>query len=199
MKRSLFCLPLALAACSGENDMPAANRQAELAEPPPVTAPVPAGPAGAGEASPSALAPLNPPAPGEPGGLPDDRTPVSEAPFTPESAQGAANVLQTYYALIEQGEYDKAFALREPGAGAASMEEFAASFGQYAEYHAHIGAPSDISGAAGSLYVEVPVQTYGRLKGGKPFSSAGTVTLRRSNNIPGSTPAQRRWRIYTSG
>ncbi len=38
--------------------------------------------------------PVEPPAPGEPGALPDDRTPVSEARFTAESAQGAANVLQ---------------------------------------------------------------------------------------------------------
>ena len=30
---------------------------------------------------------------------------VSEEPFTPESAQGAANVVQTYFALIESGDY----------------------------------------------------------------------------------------------
>src|SRR3546814_16454023 len=39
-------------------------------------------------------APLNPPAPGERGGLADDKTPVSEAPFTKTSAQGAAKVVQ---------------------------------------------------------------------------------------------------------
>ncbi len=47
-------------------------------------------------------APLNPPAPGEPGGLPDDRTPVLESPIDPKSAQGAGQVLQTYFALAEQ-------------------------------------------------------------------------------------------------
>src|SRR4051794_5257122 len=60
-------------------------------------------------------APLNPPAPGTPGGLPDDRTPVSEAPFTPDSAQGAANVVQTYYALIGEGNYARARSLWADG------------------------------------------------------------------------------------
>ena len=142
--------------------------------------------------------PVEPVAPGEPGGLPDERTPVSEASFTPESAQGAANVLQTYYALIEAGKYEEAWKLREPSAAGPTAKEFAESFARYSEYHAQVGPPSEIAGAAGSLYVEVPVQTYGRTKEGKPFSSAGTVTLRRSNNVPGSTAEQRRWRIYTS-
>lgn len=188
MRLSLLLLPFALmAACSEGGGDGNDVATPEIAEAPDTQD---------GE---SELEPLDPPGPGEPGGLPDDRTPVSEDPFTPESAQGAANVLQTYYALIEQGEYDEAWALRSPVPDGPTAAEFAASFEQYAEYHAQVGAPSDIQGAAGSLYVEVPVQTYGRMKDGKPFSSAGTVTLRRSNNIPGSTPEQRRWRIYTSG
>ena len=184
----LSMLPFVLlAACTGETEERNETGTTKIAEAPIAPPAVPVS------------EPLDPPDPGEPGGLPDDRTPVSEAPFTPESAQGAANVLQSYYALIEQGDYEEAWALRSPAPDGPTAAEFAASFDQYAEYHAQIGAPSDIEGAAGSLYVEVPVQTYGRMKDGKPFSSAGTVTLRRSNNIPGSTPEQRRWRIYTSG
>ena len=137
--------------------------------------------------------PLEPPSPGERGGLPDDRTPVSEAAFAPESAQGAANVLQTYYALIEARKYAEAFRLREPSEGV-TLERFTASFDRFSEYRANIGAPSEPQGAAGSLYIEVPVQLYGRLTDGRPFSNAGTVTLRRSNNVPGGN---REWRIYT--
>lgn len=141
--------------------------------------------------------PLGPPAPGEPGGLPDDRTPVSEAPFTPQSAQGAANVVQTYYALIEAGKYGEAWKLWSDGGRASGMSEaeFAASFDKYGEYHANIGAPGRIEGAAGSLYVEVPVQVYGRLKSGAEFNMLGPVTLRRVNDVPGSTAEQRRWHI----
>lgn len=191
MHRSLTCAALLLAAaCSGGGGgtrEPDNNQAAEA-------------PAAAPSEPPLAMQePLDPPDPGEPGGLPDDRTPLSEAPFAPESAQGAANVLQTYYALIEQGRYEEAYEFRSPSPDGPTEAEFAASFDEYAEYHAHIGAPSDMEGAAGSVYVEVPVQIYGRMKNGKPFSSAGTVTLRRSNEVPGSTPEQRSWRIYTSG
>lgn len=143
--------------------------------------------------------PLAPQESAEPGGLADDDTPVSEEPFSQTSAEGAAQVLQTYYALIEAGRYDEAWELRWRGRGddAQSREAFAASFDRYAEYHANVGAPGRIGGAAGSLYVEVPVQIYGRTKDGEAFSSAGTVTLRRVNDVPGSTEAERRWRIYS--
>lgn len=151
-------------------------------------------------APPGAAAPLDPPEPGEPGALPDDRTPVSEAPFTPESGQGAANVVQSYFALIEQGRYGDAWRLWSDGGRASGMSEseFAASFERYREFHAQVGAPGEIEGAAGSLYVQVPVQAYGRLRDGRPFNMAGSVTLRRVNDVPGSTPEQRRWHIFQS-
>ena len=148
-----------------------------------------------------AEAPLDPPDPGEPGGLPDDRTPISEAPFTETSAQGAANVVQTYQGLLEAGRYGEAWRLWADDGRASGMSEadFAASFRRYREYHARVGAPGEIEGAAGSLYVEVPVQVYGRLGDGRPFNMLGPMTLRRVNDVPGSTPAQRRWHIAESG
>ena len=179
MKPILLLLVLT-AACSGEEKM--AGEAESVEAPAEVAAPAEA---------------LDPPSPGQAGALPDDRGPISEAPFTPESAQGAADVLQTYYALIEEGDYESAWRLRAPGGNGKNFAEFAAGFDKYAEHHALIGAPSDISGAAGSLYVEVPVQTYGKLQDGTPFSSAGTVTMRRSNDVPGATAEQRRWRIHT--
>ena len=38
--------------------------------------------------------------PGEPGGLPDDRTPVAEGPIDPKSGQGAGQVLQLFGGLL---------------------------------------------------------------------------------------------------
>jgi hypothetical protein len=147
------------------------------------------------------LPPVEPIPPGQPGGLPDDRTPVSEAPFTETSAQGAANVVQSYYALLEQGRHEEAWRLWSDGGRASGMTagQFAASFARYAEYHAQIGAPGEIEGAAGSLYVEVPVQVYGRLRSGEPFRMLGPVRLRRCNDVPGCTEDQRKWRIADSG
>jgi hypothetical protein len=144
------------------------------------------------------LEPLNPPAPGQPGGLPDDRTPVSEAKFTPDSAQGAANVVQTYYALIESGRTDQAWALWSDGgkASGGDAKAFAARFAPYSEYHANVGAPGEIESGAGQRYVTVPVQVYARVKAtGKPFYQLGEVTLHRAGDIDGATAEQKAWHI----
>jgi hypothetical protein len=133
------------------------------------------------------LADASPPAPGTPGGLPDDRTPISETPFTPTSPQGAAQVLQTYLALIESGKSAQAAKLRVDGG------LFDAT--PYDTYHAEIGRPGPIEGAAGSLYVEIPVVLYGRLAKGGEFHQSGRAILRRVDDIPGATEAQLRWRI----
>lgn len=174
----------ALAGCTRES-MPATNGNADG------TGPAPSPPA--------ASARTTPPAPGSPGGLPDDRTPVAEAPFAVTSAQGAANLVQTYYALLEAGRYGEARRLwaGEGEASGAGDARFAAGFERYRDYHAQVGAPGAIEGAAGSLYVEVPVVLYGRLKDGAEFSRKATVTLRRINDVPGSSAEDRRWHIRT--
>lgn len=141
--------------------------------------------------------PVVPKPPGSPGALPGDRTPISEAPFTPASAQGAADVVQTYFARIGEGKYFSAWRLWSNGgqAGAPTPEAFAAKFASYDNYHGLVGAPGRIEGAAGSLYVEVPIQTYGRAKDGGEVHQLGVATLRRSNDVPGSSAEQRLWRI----
>lgn len=182
LKLSPLALVLMLAACG-----PTPEKAARSPEPP---RPAPT--------APQAFPPVSPPDPGTPGGLPDDRTPVSEAPFTPQSAQGAADVVQTYYALIGEGKYAQAWALWDDGgqaSGQASAAAFAKSFDPYAQYGAQIGAPGDPEGAAGSSYVTVPVVIYGRLKTGAELHEKGEATLRRVNEVPGSTAEQRRWHI----
>ena len=148
----------------------------------------------------AAQTPLEPPAPGEPGGLADDRTSVAEGPIDANSAQGAAQVVQSYFALLESGRHAEAWRLwgGDGAASGSSASGFAERYRQYREYHAQIGAPGPIEGAAGSIYVDVPVQVYGRLANGEQFSRAGTVTLRRVNDVPGSTAGQRRWHIERS-
>ena len=105
------------------------------------------------------------------------------------SAEAAAATLRTYYRLIEAGRYEAAWQLRERPAKRGDASAFARAFSGYSQYRATIGAPSPVVEAGGSLYVEVPVQTYGVTRQGKPFSSAGTVTLRRPDK-------QGEWRIY---
>lgn len=122
-----------------------------------------------------------------------ERKPLSEA-------QKAADVVRRYYALIEEGRYAAAWRLRwdsDDGPGNRA-KAFINSFAQYRSYHATVGPPSEIEGAAGSLYAEIPVQLYGEYKDGRPFATAGTVTIRRVNDVPGSTAAQRSWRVYSN-
>lgn len=152
------------------------------------------------EAPDNRLAPLNPPAPGTPGGLADDRTPVSEAGFTPDSAQGAGNVVQSYYALLGARKFAEARALWRPGSAGAGRDlaTFARGFDRYSEYHANIGTPGRIDSGAGQRYVTVPVRVYARLKADRsPSYEVGTVTLHRTANIDGATAEQRSWKIDT--
>src|SRR5690606_5897910 len=189
---------LALAGC--ERDGGAGPAYPSAPAPAPSSVPEPANVAPTPIAPPADLAsrpPVEPPAPGAPGGLPDDRTPVSEAPFTAESAQGAADVLQTYFALIGEQKFTEAYRLwGEDGAASGRSEaDFVTGFEAYRTYNAQIGAPGRVEGAAGSLYVEVPVVIYGRRMTGEEVRQHGTAQLRRVHDVPGSTPEQRRWRI----
>lgn len=117
--------------------------------------------------------------------------PVAARPTSAPAADGqdAAQILEAYYALIEAGDYVEAYRLREPQPNV-TPSMFAGNFARYAAHQATIGRPSEPVQAGDWLYVEVPVQTYGQLKNGLPFGSAGTVTLRRKAS--GGA-----WRVYT--
>jgi hypothetical protein len=98
--------------------------------------------------------------------------------FDPRSPAAAAGVVRRYFALVAAGRRAEAPPLwSDPGAARA----FVASTGP-----AEVGEPGAMEGAAGSSYVEVPLRIAGR---------AMVATLRRVNDVPGSTPEQRRWRI----
>jgi hypothetical protein len=108
----------------------------------------------------------------------------------------AADLLRHYYGLIEAGKYDEAWKMRSGGRDM-DAARFAAHFRAYESYHSQIGQPSLPVRSGDWLYVEVPVMTTGRFLGGKPFGSAGSVTLRRPVSGSSSPPGERGWRIYT--
>jgi hypothetical protein len=136
---------------------------------------------------------------------PADRKLERQAPATPPAAAAsppvdqaapaaeagdAAEVLRRYYASISEGRYSEAHKLRETGGADAAA--FAAYFERFESHRVTVGTPSEPVEAGGWLYVEVPVHSYGTMEDGKPFGSAGTVTLRR--RAPGGE-----WRIFTKG
>ena len=173
----LMWAALSLGACNQVDDQqPAANTQE-----PPVD-------------QPSARAPALPSEPGTPGGLPDDRTRLAEprGPIDPKSAEAAGQVVQHYGALLEQQRFKEAEARWSDAAGARA---FTSALRSHSEVHVEIGRPGDMGGAAGSVYVSVPVVFYGKLQSGDAFRRPADVILRRVNDVPGSTERQRRWHI----
>ena len=176
-------------AASNQQNAPAPSAPAAPAGPVAPAAPSPA-PAPAVPQAPPAP---QPPKPGTPGGLPDDRTPLPEpkGPIDPKSEEAAGQVVQHYGALIEQRRFADAEKLW--GNSAAARKE-AAELKGYSEAHLAVGKPTDTEGAAGSIYITVPAVLYGT-RDGKSVHRKGNFILRRVNDVPGSTEAQRRWHI----
>jgi hypothetical protein len=111
------------------------------------------------------------------------------------SALGAACIVDTYYALLAQRRYAEARRLWWDGGEASRGDE--ARFAAYFQYRGEAGAPGPIEGAAGSSYIEVPATVHARRKGGPAFVGRESVTLRRINDVPGTTAEQRSWRIVS--
>lgn len=162
-------------------------------------------PQSANDASPSVQSPVGPAgqatSEAEPHGSgirEEDRNRVDELAIDPKSAEGAAALLQEYAALLEQGRFAAARRLWSDGGRASGMSQqaFAQSFSRYAQVRVEVGTPGRMEGAAGSVFVDIPIRFHGQRAGGSSFSSEGTATLRRVNDVPGSTPEQRQWRIY---
>ena len=126
--------------------------------------------------------------------LPDDRTPLAEpnGPIDPKSAEAAGQVVQSFGALIEQERWGEAEAL---WGDAATAAKFTGDLKRNRENHIEIGKPGEPEGAAGSIYVTMPIILYGKSGSGADFRRAADVILRRVNDVPGSTEAERRWHI----
>ncbi|HEY0129945.1 MAG TPA: hypothetical protein VGB57_00975 [Allosphingosinicella sp.] len=125
--------------------------------------------------------------------MPELEPPVETAQDREDKGDAAAT-LKLYYARIGSGDYDSAWAMRSGEAGGEAQRRFADNFRAYESYQADVGTPSEPVEAQGWAYVEVPVMIRGAFRGGKPFTSAGSVTMRRATS---GTEAGRGWRIYT--
>jgi hypothetical protein len=118
--------------------------------------------------------------------------PPAETAQDREDSGDAAAALNRYYSRIQAGDYEAAWAMRSGEAGDEARRRFAANFRAYESYQADVGTPSEPVESKGWAYVEVPVMIRGTFKGGKPFSSAGSVTVRKPTSGAGGG-----WRIYT--
>lgn len=154
------------------------------------------------------VAPATPQAPSAPKTSPANEPPPPHQSSDPQpplpderSALGAARRLLEYCDAVATRRYADAYRLWSDNGRASGMtlEQFSNSFAKYAAYDCHLGTPDDTEGAAGSIYVDIPLKVTGELTRGGGFVLNGPVTLRRVNDVDGSTAEQRRWHIMASG
>ncbi len=116
------------------------------------------------------------------------------------SPAAAAQVIRDYYAAIDRGNFRAAYAAWARGGRASgkSYANFRAGFASTASSRVVPGAPTNGDGAAGSIFVDIPVDVIATLKNGRRQHFRGRYTLRRVNDVDGATPAQLHWHIESA-
>jgi hypothetical protein len=135
------------------------------------------------------------PTPVGPSAIANDAAPAGPQPkatLDPKSTQAATKLVQQFADLLNQRKFDQAYMLLGPGAPPRS--DFDQRFSAYSGLRVALGTPDDQEGAAGSIYLSVPLSVSGTLNG-KRESHPATAIVRRVNDVPGSTDAERRWHI----
>jgi hypothetical protein len=121
------------------------------------------------------------------------RPPPRPAPtIDPKSNEAAKELVEGFVRLLNAGRFNDAYMLLGPNAP--PRPQFDERFKGYSSLSVSSGAAGLQEGAAGSIYVSVPLKVSGRLHG-QQVDKDGTAVLRRVNDVPGSTEAQRRWHI----
>jgi hypothetical protein len=176
-KRVATIAALTLAACQAPANE-SANSQHEQQ-------PIPAAPAAAPAPAPAPAVPQASPVRNSAEPRNRQSLPEPNGPIDPRSVEAAGQVVQHFGALIESGRNREAEALwGDADAAAAFVKQLRPGT------HLEIGDLGPPEGAAGSIYTTVPVVFY---RDG--FRKAAKIILRRVNDVPGSTAAERRWHI----
>lgn len=123
----------------------------------------------------------------------DKAPPVAAPPASSDgrSTQAALALARDYYGLIEVRRFAEAAALTRNG-DTPTLED---RFGRYPTLRAAAGPAGESEGAAGSIYITIPATIEAMDADGGKTTIKEIVTLRRVNDVPGSTEAQRRWHI----
>lgn len=128
-------------------------------------------------------------------GMPEGAGEVADEP----TANDAVGVLRDYFAAINSGNFGRAYALWADGGRASgqSPQGFADGFADTTGLSVELMPPGPMEAAAGSRYVEVPVNLRASLRDGGERRLTGTFTLRRAV-VDGATAEQRAWRIASA-
>lgn len=141
--------------------------------------------------------PAIPPAPANPGQPVEAATPamLQAGP----GGDAARAVVVDYYAALNGGDHAAAYARWSDG-GAASgqgFEDFAKGYANTLAIQAQVGEAHDLQGAAGSQYIEVPVQLVASQRDGSKRQYRGKFFL-RAVLADGATAEQRRWHLASA-
>ena len=117
--------------------------------------------------------------------------PVKPA-IDPKSTEAAMQRANAFVDLLNRGRFDDAWMLMS--SAAPSRADFTKDFSRYSHLRATTGSPGGQEGAAGSIYLSLPLTVSGKIDG-KDASRSGSIVMRRVNDVPGSTEKQRQWHI----
>ena len=126
-------------------------------------------------------------------------TPADQASRDQATPSAARQVVIDYYAAIDARDYAKAYALWSDG-GAASGQSYGHFSGGYANtrsVRASVGEPFDEEGAAGSRYIQVPVELKALQQDGSERDYRGRFTL-RAVMADGASEEQRHWHLASA-
>jgi len=123
-------------------------------------------------------------------------------PTMPSAADSLGDpqaIVRDYYAAIRAHDFMRAYRMWAASGqtGGRSYAQFEAGFDSTETVDARVGTAGRVEGAAGSRFVTVPVEISARLHNGTAQRFTGTYTLRRVE-VPGASPAQRRWHLYAA-
>jgi hypothetical protein len=138
-----------------------------------------------------------------PGAIGNGSVNYSEGAITP-GEQGSLQVSEKlkpqqvagkFADLLTQRRFGDAFDYVDGSAMGTGEKAFEHRFADYKTIDAAVGKIGPTEGAAGSLYSTVQLTLSGNKNDGTPYAMTGPVTLRRVNDVPGSTAEQRQWHI----
>lgn len=127
-------------------------------------------------------------------------SPTQSAGNVESDQQAAVQTIQNYYSAINRQDYRQAYLLwdREGAASQQSFEQFKQGFANTASTTVTVGEPGRVEGAAGSLYIEIPVTITAVTENGTQQQFRGSYVLRRVNSVPGSTLEEQQWHLYSA-
>jgi hypothetical protein len=137
------------------------------------------------------------PAPSAPPAVTNSEAPppvpaANQPTLDPKSTEAALELVQKFADLLNEGKFDEAYMLLAPNAP--PRNEFDSDWRQIEQLSVKVGKPGKQEGAAGSIYISIPLNVWG-VAHGEGFHQTPTAIIRRVNDVPGSTEAQRHWHI----